>query len=85
VQPDVGDREFRGECDRGHSGAPGRSVRTVLSRWRGRGSRRRFLLPIDGVVSADHVTYDGNADEGHDYNDVEHAPYIIKIFPGCRG
>ena len=56
-----------------------------FSRWRGRGSRRRFLLPIDGVVSADHVTYDGNADEGHDYNDVEHAPYIIKIFPGCRG
>jgi hypothetical protein len=45
----------------------------------------RFLLPIDGVVSADHVTYDGEADEGHDYNDVEHAPYIIKIFPGCRG
>jgi len=24
------------------------------------------LLPIDGVVSADHVTYDGDADEGHD-------------------
>jgi hypothetical protein len=45
----------------------------------------QFLLPIDGVLSADHVTYDGDADEGHDYNDVEHAPYIIKIFSGGRG
>jgi hypothetical protein len=51
-------------------------------RWRGRRSRRRFLLPIDGVVSADHVTYDGDADEGHDYNNVEHTVHNNKNFSG---
>src|SRR5260370_38556834 len=67
--------------------APVRSVRTVLLRRCGRGNRQRSggLLPIDGVLSADHVTYDGDADEGRDYNDVEHTPYIIKNFPGRRG
>jgi hypothetical protein len=30
-------------------------------------------LTIDGVIGADHVTYGGGADEGHDYDDVEHG------------
>src|SRR5258708_22038730 len=61
---------------------PVRSVRTVLLRRCGLGDRQRSggVLPIDGVLSADHVTYDCDADESRDYNEVVHTPYIIKIF-----
>jgi hypothetical protein len=55
-------------------------------------SRRAPSLTIDGVFSADHMTYDGGADEGHDYKDVEHANNIgrrgsFTITPplACRG
>jgi hypothetical protein len=79
--------------------ASGRRVRVavaVLVPGRREGSRdgacRAPSLTIDGVLSADHVTYDGGADEGHDYKDVEHTNHIGRRGsftttrpPSCRG
>jgi hypothetical protein len=35
---------------------------------------RCALLPVNGVLVADHMAYRADADEGYDYDDVEHDP-----------
>jgi hypothetical protein len=33
-----------------------------------------LLLPINGLLVADYMAYRADADEGYDYDDVEHDP-----------
>jgi hypothetical protein len=33
-----------------------------------------ILLPVDGVLVADQMAHSPDADEGYDYDDVEHGP-----------
>jgi hypothetical protein len=35
---------------------------------------RGLLLPVNGVLVADHMVHSPDADEGYDYDDVEHGP-----------
>jgi hypothetical protein len=37
-------------------------------------AQRGLLLPVNGVLVADHMAYRADADEGYDYDDMEHDP-----------
>jgi hypothetical protein len=37
-------------------------------------AQRVLLLPVNGLLVADHMAYRADADEGYDYDDVEHDP-----------